>query len=78
MIPQPVNFFRSIKSDDHDSSKSMISLTFMSNHKRKKSNRASENNSSQSKLCMELLSVKEASKKNEGDIDELKDTLEKL
>ena len=56
----------------------MINLTFMSNQKRKKSNRASENNSSQSKLCIELLSIKDVSKKNEGNIDELKDTLEKL
>ena len=56
----------------------IMDLTFMSNRKRKTPNRGSENNSSQSKMCIDAIALKEGSGKHEREIEELKDTVEKL
>lgn len=50
----------------------------MSNRKRKTPNRGSENNSSQSKMCIDAIALKECCGRHEKEIEELKDSVEKL
>ncbi len=57
----PLNYFKSNKEDD--SSKSMImDLTFMNSHRRRKSSKGSETQSS--KVCSDVINLKESHKKN--------------
>lgn len=71
----PMNYFKSNK--EEDSSKSMImDLTFMNSHRRRKSSKGSETQSS--KVCSDVFNLKEKQKKNERNIEELKGSVEKM
>jgi hypothetical protein len=71
----PMNYFKSNK--EEDSTKSMImDLTFMNSHRRRKSSKGSETQSS--KVCSDVFNLKENQKKNERNIEELKDGVEKM
>jgi hypothetical protein len=57
----PMNYFKSNKEDD--SSKSMImDLTFMNSHRRRKSSKGSDTQSS--KICSDVINLKENQRKN--------------
>ena len=57
----PMNYFKSNK--EEDSTKSMImDLTFMNSHRRRKSSKGSETQSS--KICSDVFNLKENNKKN--------------
>jgi hypothetical protein len=73
----PTKYFSAIKPESGSSRSMIMDLTFMS-QKRKKSNRGSENNSSQSKNCIDCLLLKDSCRKQEKAIEELKDSIEKL
>jgi hypothetical protein len=55
-----------------------MDLTFMSNQKRKKSNRTSEYNSSHSKVAADVVALRETHLRHGREIEELKDTAEKI
>jgi hypothetical protein len=58
----PLNYFKSVKTNDNDGTRSMImDLTFMSTHRRRKSSRGSETQSS--KVCADVFNLKESHKK---------------
>jgi hypothetical protein len=66
MIAPASNF----KTQKNEGAKSMImDLTFMSNQKRKKANRASENNSSHSKMGVDAIAVKETFIRHDREIE---------
>lgn len=72
----PSNFFRTCR---EEGTRSMImDLTFMSNQKRKRVNRASEYNSSHSKMALDVIAVKETYTKHAREIEKLKDSAEKI
>jgi hypothetical protein len=50
----------------------------MSNQKRRKLTRGSENNLSQSKISTDIISLKEINQKQEKQFEQLKDSLEKI
>lgn len=50
----------------------------MSNRKRRTPSRGSENNSSQSKMCIDAIALKEGCGRHEKEIEELKDSVEKV
>lgn len=56
----------------------IMDLNFMSGHRRRKSSRGSENNSSQSNLCSDVINMKETVKSQEEEIDILNETVDKL
>lgn len=62
----PSNFFRSCR--DEGTRSMIMDLTFMSNQRRKKVNRASEHYSSHSKMALDLIAVKETYSKHTREI----------
>ena len=74
----PASNFKS--NHDNEGTRSMImDLNFMSGHRRRKSsNRGSENNSSQSNLCSDVLNMKETVRVQGEEIETLNATVEKL
>ncbi len=57
----------------------IMDLNFMSGHRRRKSsNRGSENNSSQSNLCSDVISLKETFRTHEEEIEKLNASVDKM
>lgn len=63
----PSNFFRACR---EEGTRSMImDLTFMGNQRRKRTNRASEHNSSHSKMALDVIAVRETYSKHAREIE---------